>query len=374
MYLHFRESHLLQIHKRFEQQNLPLDLFLSRYFKSYKSLGSNDRKWIATSLYSMIRWQGLLEYLGKGAPSWETKLSIYKQLTLSICINKTSIPLQHRLSIPLELYKVLQKQFNIKDLKNFCWVSNTEAPVTVRVNTLKTNRETLLKHWQAYDVRPSVKASQGIIFPKRLPLTSLPEFKKGFFEMQDEGSQCIAEMIPISPGDLVIDYCAGGGGKSLAIAPYMQGKGQLYLHDKRSFALAQAKQRLKRAGIQNAQILSFNHPFLQKLKADVMLLDTPCSGTGTYRRNPDMKWKFNTEMLERLISTQQEIFHQGYQITRKGGKIAYVTCSVLDVENTDQVEHFLSFYPLKLLKMKQLHLTKDGMDAFFIAIFEKQTS
>ncbi len=203
---------------------------------------------------------------------------------------------------------------------------------------------------------------------------SLDEFKKGYFEVQDEGSQILAELVQTKPGDQFMDYCAGSGGKSLSVAAEMKNRGQIYLHDIRKRALQEAKKRLRRAGVENAQVINSGSPKLSKLKKkiDWVLVDAPCSGTGTLRRNPDMKWKFASEMPGRLAAEQRVIFEQGLSFVKPGGHIVYATCSLLREENQNQLDHFLKTYDLKLVDEPFQSLPHEGgMDGFYGVVFKK---
>lgn len=371
----FVEYHLFQLMHRFECQHLPLDLFLSQYFRAHKALGANDRRLIAHAAFGMIRWKALIDYVLDQHPSWEKRYQLFKSFKPTSFIDVPTIPLHIRVSFPEPLFKLLEQNCGTERATELALFSNQEAPVSIRVNPEKTSKEELISKWsKEWDVRAGRYAPQAIVFPKRAPLVSFPEFKEGAFEIQDEGSQLIAEEMAFKPGDHVLDYCAGAGGKTLAYAYKSKGKGQLYLHDIRLAALSQAKKRLKRAGVQNIQILSPLKPNLSLLerKLDWVLVDAPCSGTGTYRRNPDQKWKFSLEMLNGVIQDQQKIFDKALEFVKPGGKIVYATCSLLEQENEKQVELFLKKKGLELVK-PPLHTMKDyhtlEMDGFFAATF-----
>jgi 16S rRNA C967 or C1407 C5-methylase (RsmB/RsmF family) len=171
-----------------------------------------------------------------------------------------------------------------------------------------------------------------------------------------------------------MDYCAGAGGKTLAFAPHMQNSGQVFLHDVRKHALLECRKRLKRAGIQNAQqIASDDTARLKKLKKkmDWVLVDAPCSGTGTLRRNPDMKWKFETQMLQRLIGQQRMIFEKALSFLKPGGRIVYGTCSILKEENQEQTDHILRTYPLEIEGEILKTVPRVGeMDGFYGVVFK----
>jgi 16S rRNA C967 or C1407 C5-methylase (RsmB/RsmF family) len=251
---------------------------------------------------------------------------------------------------------------------------NSPATVTIRTNLIKTTREKLLSILeQQFSVQPSSQTETAILFSKREPLFALPEFKEGLFEVQDEGSQLIADLVQAKSGDRILDYCSGSGGKTLAIAPKMGGKGEIYLHDIRENTLKEASIRLRRAGIQNAQVLLAGHATLKKLlgKMDWVLADVPCSGTGTLRRNPDMKWKIDAAMVERLVLEQRAIFEQAVRYAKVGAYLIYATCSLLPQENEAQVQYFLSHLPLTLEKELKILPKEGGCDGFYGVVFKK---
>lgn len=208
----------------------------------------------------------------------------------------------------------------------------------------------------------------GIQFPKRINFSEMPEFQAGLFEVQDEGSQLVSFLVKAQAKDKVMDFCAGAGGKTLGFAHRLENKGLIYLNDIRPQAIAQAKKRLSRAGIYNVNYLPKLPPL--KGKMDWVLVDAPCSGTGTYRRNVDLKWKFSQSMLENVVSDQREIFAQALQLVRPQGKIVYATCSLLKEENEMQIDYFLKNHSLKLSEEPFSSLpTINGMDGFFAATF-----
>lgn len=370
----FREHHLFTLLERYSQQTFPLDLFISHYFRDNPALGSKDRAFIADTIYALVRWQGLLDYLSPDS-SWEDRYRIYLKTDLDQLQLQEEIPLATRMSFPKFLFDLLVHNFGMDKARELCLICNTPAPTTIRVNSLKISRDNLLKKWQdVYQVSPTLSSLDGIIFHKKINFFQLPEFKEGLFEVQDEGSQLLAHLMQVKPGQQVLDYCAGSGGKTLAFAPMMQGKGQIYVHDIRLFALQEARKRLRRAGIQNYQILQPNSQHLTKLKKklDWILVDAPCSGTGTLRRNPEMKWKFNQEMLTRLIGQQRMIFEKALSFLHPEGSIVYATCSLLEEENQSQIKHFISTYSLTIEgEPFQTLPSYGGMDGFFGVVLKR---
>jgi len=376
MYLPFREYHILNILEGFEQQTLPLDAFISNYFRAHKALGSKDRGAIAEALYAITRWKGLLDFLTGSSATWKTRFDLFSSPSFHLSKERQDIPTHIRVSFPKELFDQFVLSHGLEKACELCSICNAPAPTTVRVNAFKKDREELLSRWKLhYAVRPTAFAPHGIIFDRKINFFELPEFKQGLFEVQDEGSQLLAKLVEAKPGELVMDYCAGAGGKALAIAPSMQNKGQLFLHDIRKHALLDARKRLRRAGIQNAQIIFDDEAKLKKLKRrmDWVLVDAPCSGTGTLRRNPDMKWKYSNELLERLVGQQRTIFERALSFLKPNGYIVYATCSLLKQENADQIEHFIKTYDLIQIGSAFESLpSPNGMDGFFGAVLKRK--
>ncbi|CUI17580.1 hypothetical protein PNK_1976 [Candidatus Protochlamydia naegleriophila] len=370
----FREHHLLTLLEAYDKQTLPLDLFISHYFREHTALGSKDRAFIAETIYALIRWKGLLDYLVPYA-CWLDRYEAFQTLDQAAIQQKTDIPLHTRVSFPPYLFSLFEDNYGTDKATELCLISNTPAPTTVRVNALKTTRDALLQSWDSqYKVSPTKISPDGIVFHKKINFFGLPEFKEGLFEVQDEGSQLLAQLVRVQPGDQFLDYCAGSGGKTLALAPAMQHKGQIYVHDIRPFALQEARKRLKRAGIQNSQILLPDSPNLNKLKKKMnwVLVDAPCTGTGTLRRNPDMKWKFDENTLPRLIGQQRTIFEKALSFLHPEGRIVYATCSVLKEENQLQLEHFIKTYQLQVEGEIFQSLPAQGeMDGFFGVVLKR---
>ncbi len=375
MRLPFCDHHISAFFQTFSSGSKPLDLALSYYLRAHKSIGANDRRIISETVYGMVRWKSLIDYFCK-SPLPADRLFAFRKLSIEECFNDPSIPEPDRFAIPPFLYNRFIKEFGPEKTASLCQILNSPAPIVIRANSIKTSRDALIQMLQKkFSVTPCLYALSGIQLAKREPLFSLPEFKEGLFEMQDEGSQLVAALVDARPGDHVLDYCSGSGGKTLGFAPSMKGKGQIYLHDIRPWILDEARRRLKRAGIQNSQLLKPGHPQLASLKKrmDWVLADVPCSGTGTLRRNPDAKWKIDAPMVDRLIEEQRKIVVEALEYVKPGGRLVYATCSLLPEENQAQVDFFLSHLPLNLEKDPlSLFPHSGGMDGFFAAVFRKK--
>lgn len=400
MHKKFIDYHLLRILESFEETARPLDFFLSQYFKKNKALGARDRRTICEKLYILVRHKLLIDaFLATQQPvrsktnsCWENRLTyLNKHIFLqkerkspetpieSGLITKfpplSSLPFHLQVSFPEPIFQTLANDYNVKKALEICQILNQQAPFTIRANTLKISPNKLAKIFlQKYGMELSKNrlAKNALSLQKRQNLFALPEFKKGLFEMQDEGSQLIAEFAPFTKGQRILDYCAGSGGKTLAFAPKLENKGQIFLYDIRPAILKQAKKRLKRAGIQNAQIATSYEKLLKQKLFDGIFLDVPCSGFGTLRRNPDMKYKLNLAELQELVQKQRQIFKKAFALLKKGGCMLYATCSIFKQENEDQIKFFLENYPLRLMQepLKLLPLPQ-GPDGFFAAALQK---
>lgn len=373
----FRERHLLKAYHLYLNQHLPLDLFLSNYFRENKAIGSKDRAFISDALFGIVRWQGLLDaYLLDSHPNQieEKRVRLFLSKTISELQQEKELPPHEKESFPFWLFKKLESSYGLNEAINIAANSNKKAPRAVRANLLKTTRDNLFNELsQKHSVSKSNFIDTALIFNEKTNYIEIPSFKEGFFEIQDEGSQLLANLLPVKPLDHVLDFCSGSGGKALAIAPKMEGKGQLYLHDIRPLALQEARKRLNRAKIQNAQFILAKDPRLSKLKKrmDAIIVDAPCSGTGTLRRNPDMKWKLKEESILSLIEEQREIFKQALLYLKPTGFILYGTCSLLREENEAQVEYFLKTHQLELAApLLKTTPTEGGPDGFFGALFK----
>jgi 16S rRNA (cytosine967-C5)-methyltransferase len=368
----FRQHHFEELLKNFDPQKGPIDLFISLYFRHNPQLGSKDRVFVVERIYTYFRWKILLEALqAKG----ENLFELLEQ-DLSKYVEDTSLPEHVRVSFPKLLFDVLKGNFG-DSVNDVCLSCNEGAPICIRVNPLKTTKENLIQKLKGKEifVEEIQDVPNALRLARRSNLFSLPEFREGFFEMQDAGSQQVAAYVDVAPGDLVLDYCAGAGGKTLAFGPNMQNKGQIFLHDIRHTALDEAKKRLRRAGIQNIQIIypeETNKLGRLKGKMNWVLVDVPCSGTGTLRRNPDMKWKFTNEMLSSLVEEQRGIFSNSVQYARSGGKIVYATCSILKEENEEQMAYFLENFPVELSKSPFSSIPSKDRDGFFAVCFTKK--
>lgn len=370
--LKFREYHTLNILKLYESKNQPLDSLIRAYLKTHKAIGSKDRNQICKNIYYIIRNLSLIDAHLKNPPNWESRLDFILNPEKYELVE--NLPLHIQTSHPKWLFDLLKNQYDPDTLEKILTSNNTEAPLTIRANLSKVSVDELESQLKLqFPIKRCLLSPIGLKFFRREPVTSLDSYKKGLFEIQDEASQLCCELLTVLPGQHILDYCAGAGGKSLAIAPKLKNKGVIYLHDIRQSAINEAKKRFERSGIHNIQFFHPKSPIPAKLKKkmDIVLTDVPCTGTGTFRRNPDLKWKTSLDDLNNLIPIQQKIFEEALGYLKPGGLIVYSTCSILAEENQNQVSKFLKSYSeLKIINEMRLLPQIDGHDGFYACVLK----
>jgi len=411
-----------------EKRNRPASVALRDWGLNHRFAGSGDRVAIGNIVYDALRRKASTQYLmdsdktrklvlgtllrswdftpqtlneafegDKFAPDRLTDRETQNYASRSL----TAAPAHIQADIPQWLTPSLEANFD-QD-----WIAEAQAmterpPVDLRVNTLKANRTRVAKALSNAKVKPTALSRQGLRIPAREGAARTPNvqaeaaFQKGWFEIQDEGSQVVADLVFARPGEQVLDFCAGAGGKTLAMAASMENKGQIHAYDTDKQRLKPIYQRLNRAGIRNAQIHAPNSDLSDLVaKMDRVVVDAPCTGTGTWRRRPDTKWKLTSQALEARLTEQEEALCQAAPFVRPGGFLIYITCSILPEENENQVAAFMQDNPdFELLSsgevwqdlfgfdkcqpwssdMKTVTLTpaSTGTDGFFFAVLGKR--
>lgn len=380
------------------------DKVIEHTLKSNPKWGARDRGFIAENTYEIVRWWRRLlflcdeKYADKAIYHTTT---FWKALGTWLVLQKTTLPLWEefekvnekkikensqkemprkiRESIPDWLDELgeaeLGKEIWEKELK----ASNTTAQVVLRTNTLKTNKQDLktLLEQTGILAQNSPLAENALILKERQNIFKTTLFKEGLFEIQDLGSQKIAEMLPLESNNLrVIDACAGAGGKTLHISSLMQNKGKIIALDTELWKLEELKKRSRRAGSNNIETrLIESSKTIKRLEnsADRLLLDVPCSGLGVLKRNPDAKWKLSKDFIVNIQKTQQDILENYSKMLKKGGFMVYATCSLLPSENEKQVQDFLQKHPeFNLHSQQHLRPSEYGFDGFYMALLEKK--
>lgn len=421
----------IQLIDTLDKSHIPMDLTLGDYMRFRKYIGSKDRAEIVERSYNIVRSKARIEWwlshknytrdsrsiiifwlvLGekcdanrvqqlfdgsKYGPSKlsESELAIISDLSTHD-LDSEDMPEHVRFECPELYYEKLKSYFGEnfdKEMKAFL----NGATLDLRVNTWLSSIEKTQNYLEADGVNTDKTSfcPWGLRAKNKAYLSKTKAWQKGWIEIQDEGSQLIAYICNAKPGMQVLDYCAGAGGKTLALGSCMKNKGRIVATDNNSKRLEKGKKRIKKAGLHD--IVEFKNleddktrKWLKRQKGnfDIVLADVPCTGTGTWRRNPDMKWRVYGPSLEELMEIQQEIIKRCAKVVRKGGRLVYATCSLLPDENEKQIESFLkSNEDYKLLPLKDawpegacpisgeyLRLTpyRNQTDGFFAAVLQR---
>jgi 16S rRNA (cytosine967-C5)-methyltransferase len=313
-----------------------------------------------------------------------TALTNFEKEFVNALQKKADFPPNSLLNYPQWMTPLLERAFSPYDLANEMLALNERAPLDLRVNTLKSSREAVKKVLtnSGFQIEDCHYSSNGLRLQEGRISRNHDVIRNGLAEIQDQGSQLVAEMCVVSSVGTFVDFCAGAGGKTLAIAAFMRNRGRIFALDKDENRLKKAQLRFKRAGLSNVFCQEVTSKWIKRhLKcADVVLVDVPCSGTGSWRRNPDMRAKFTRKDLDELLIVQAEILESAQRLVKNGGKLIYATCSILKEENQDQVKRFLEKFPkfklghvrLQNYSGEFLQLTpyKNQTDGFFGAVLE----
>jgi 16S rRNA (cytosine967-C5)-methyltransferase len=396
----------------------PADVTLSRYFKDHPRLGGRERGAIAECVYTILRNKTFFtEFTGGGRGATMRRLVLLGMaeavgvdalgglsddetalLERIQGIDRSLLPAKQRANLPDWLYDKFVAQYGEEETLQLATVLNMPAPLDLRVNTLKTDREKVVAELAAAPIvaEPTPYAPTGLRIQKKPSLQNLPLFKEGAIEVQDEGSQVLAQLLGARRGEMVVDFCAGAGGKTLAIGAIMRSTGRLYAFDVSEKRLTKLKPRLARSGLSNVHPVVIAHERDAKVKRlagkiDRVLVDAPCSGMGTLRRNPDVKWRQVAEGVAELTAKQAAILDGAARLVKFGGRLVYATCSLLDEENDGIAAQFLASHPdfelvpmHKVLAEQRIPLEmgdylkmlphKHGTDGFFAAVFERKAA
>ncbi len=349
----------------------PADAVLRQWLRRHPKLGPRDRGFVADTAFATLRHLRRLEFLAGGRDP--RRLALASLVRVGGTAVRALEPALHggeagwlaalkaapdpalpaaRLSLPDWLYERLAHAYGTDRTEGLATALLRTAPMDLRVNLLKATREEVLATLRAdgIDAEPTVLSPSGIRLRGKPFLERHPLFARGAVEVQDEGSQLVALLLDARRGQMVVDFCAGAGGKTLALGVLMRSQGRLYAFDTSERRLANLTPRLRRSGLSNVhpqRIDSENDARVGRLrgKIDRVLVDTPCSGTGTLRRNPDLKWRMAPAALVELGAKQRAILAAAARLAKPGGRLVYATCSLLPEENEAVVDDFLAGTP-----------------------------
>ena len=432
MRLSGRISAAIEILTTIEQRHIPASIALKDWGANNRFAGSSDRAAIGNLVYDALRKKSSLAYimadnsarslvlalvvLKWGIDAKELEQSFEQDNFAPSAISKTEL---ERLSakkpllnasdevignIPIWLKPSLKAAFG-ENFLDECKALSERPPLDLRVNSLQATADKVLKPLDRFSpefskILPQALRIKAGTNEARTPNVSADgAYKKGWFEIQDLGSQIVSALIGARAGEQVLDYCAGAGGKTLAIAGQMQNKGQIFAYDNDRNRLAPIYDRLKRNGVRNVQVIAPDEKVLENLigRMDRVVVDAPCTGSGTWRRRADNKWKLSQKTLDERVKQQSEILAKAAKFVKLGGELTYITCSILPEENSEQIEKFLkdnpNFTPIapdSLWQKKfgsasnakpyfdKLGLTLTpascGTDGFYISILKRETT
>jgi 16S rRNA (cytosine967-C5)-methyltransferase len=433
-------GHVIELLDLIRPLKLPADSILKDFFRARHYLGSKDRRFISEVIYGILRNYRLLRvYAEEGMKESEIaipqvpSLLMYLSYALRIqneviesvlpdlqgfwqisfprvecervltAISRAALPtivsadpvrrIALTYSFPDSIVAEWFERFGESETVQLCEALNQPAPTAARVNSLKASvEECRLRLSQEGIESERAKLSPfGLVFGKRVNVQALQSYKDGWFEMQDEGSQLLSLLLEPKPGETTVDACAGGGGKTLHIAALMKNEGEIHALDVDEKRLMNIRPRLQRAGVRIVHLSGAEKEQTALLigKADAVLVDAPCSGAGTFRRNPAAKLCLTDEFLDQISNMQRNILETYSTLVKPGGRLVYTTCTLLRRENEDVVEGFLARHPeFKLVSASEVlqqysvsvdssseYLTllphKTGTDGFFAAVLQR---
>lgn len=395
----------------------PADSVLHRFFRANPKLGKQERALVAEVAYTVLRHKRSLEKLigGRVTPRQYAAVALNKYIGIGSAKLKTILSereidwltdLKSRMpeftpaeqtELPDWLYERLLPEYGAEQLHALANALNRPASLDLRANIARTSRDEVVTIFseQGLQVTPTPYAPTGIRLGAKITLGEHSLFKHGLVEVQDEGSQLLALLVAPKRREMVADFCAGAGGKTLALGALMHSQGRLYAFDVSQKRLDKFSPRLKRSGLSNVQVQTLAHERDARLKRlhgkiDRVLVDAPCSGLGTLRRNPDLKWRQQPRDIDEMQAKQNTILMSAAKLVKVGGRLIYATCSLLRAENEDVVAAFLQqnshFSLLNCAEtLRQQHIELDtgeylklspnlhGTDGFFAAVMQRDT-
>jgi 16S rRNA (cytosine967-C5)-methyltransferase len=380
------------------------DKVVARSLKKDKRWGSSDRKFVAETIYEIVRWKRLYSEIAEVKEPFDRD-NLWRIFAVWAVLRGYPIPDWRQLDGTPERkikgrFDELSKirtfkesipdwmdELGVKELGEKVWskeitAQNQPAKVILRVNTLKTTKEKLKAILMDLNIETDYLKDQpdALVLKERANVFLTDAFKQGFFEVQDANSQLVAAFLDVKPGMRVVDTCAGAGGKTLHIASLMENKGQLIAMDLYESKLKQLKLRAKRNSAFNIEYRIIDSTkVIKKLheKADRVLIDAPCSGLGVLKRNPDAKWKLQPEFIDNIRKVQAEVLENYSKIVKPGGKLVYATCSILPSENQEQVKRFLTTEigkQFQFIEDRKILASDSGFDGFYMALLERKNA
>ena len=407
-------AHACSAVSRLARFDAPADQVLSRYFREHRDLGQNERAFVAETAFAVLRRKRSLEAAaGSAEPRALVAASLLRVLGFSARAleglfdedlvrrireaRNSELPPAVRADLPDWLWHALANQHGDEEAMRIAQGLLNPAPLDLRVNLARIERDCAAARLAGDGLRavPTPYSPAGLRLVGKPAINRHPLFAQGLIEVQDEGSQLLAWLLAPRRGEMVADYCAGAGGKTLAVAMLMRGTGRVYAMDVSAKRLAALAPRAARAGVTSVHtlVLGDDDSRARRLagKLDRVLVDAPCSGFGTLRRNPDLKWRHGPDAVAELAAKQRRILAAAARLVKPGGRLVYATCSILHEENDAVADDFQrahpQFRPLSCIELfagqrialdtgERLRLLPHihGTDGFYAASFEKSAA
>lgn len=372
------------------------DKVLRKVLKFDKRWGSRDRSFIAETVYDIVRWKRLYSEIAEVKAPY-SRQNLFRLFAVWATLRGIAIPDWKQIeAVPTrrikgrfdELSKIRKYRESIPDWLDELGIKaigkkwddelaalNTQAQVVLRTNTLKATPKALRNELADQDIDTKILDGyiEAIELVERKNVFTTAAFKKGLFEVQDASSQKVAHFLNVAPGMRVVDACAGAGGKTLHLAALMENKGQIIAMDIYEGKLKELKRRAKRAGAHNidTRVIDTTKVFKKLFNtADRVLIDAPCTGLGTIKRNPDLKWKLQPDFVDKVVKRQAQLLENYSKMVKEGGQMVYATCSILPQENEQQVAAFLATeqgQKFELIKDNIISPAQSGYDGFYMA-------
>ena len=361
-------AELLRVVLQFDQ---PADAAVSAYFRKHRALGARERHALAETVYAVLRRRLLFQHLAQGARGplerrlalvgWQGEQRILDAATddaernwlaAVATVDASTLRVKLRHNLPDWLAGALRGELGEAQFDLLAAALLQPAPLDLRVNVLKASREEVHQALQRAGIGAAATpySPWGLRIDGRPAVNAMPAFRDGWFEVQDEGSQLLAALVDARRGEMVVDFCAGAGGKTLALGAAMRNTGRLYAFDTSGHRLHALKARVARSGLSNVHTVQIAHERDERIKRlagkiDRVLVDAPCSGLGTLRRNPDLKWRQSAATVAQLRQQQQVILTAAATLVKPSGRLVYATCSLLELENEDVARTFQQAHP-----------------------------
>lgn len=425
-----RLAAVVEILNAMDEKAGPAEHAVRSYFRTRRYAGSKDRRWVKEALFSLFRNRGMLDWaLEQSGLTADNRLRSFADQLLNsgnnlqavteeflggphsleglskeeetafekfLTLDRENAPEIARSNFPKWMFDHLQQSYG-DETGTILAEFKGRAPLTLRVNSLRADREEVLRllEQDGIDAKRTDISPLGLILPENISLDQHPVYERGLVEIQDEAAQISALLSNVQPGTSVVDYCAGAGGKSLALAAMMENAGQIIACDVSLKRMKDIKNRCRRAGVHMVDAFELTEDLEDDLLSrhqqsiDSVYVDAPCSGSGTWRRQPDRKWFFSEADLQEMCNLQQQILEKACGLVREGGRLVYATCSIFEEENHQQIKRFLENHPdFKLVPVGEAAnqaeislpqqgdflqlLPKSGQaDGFFTALLER---